>query len=281
MGQIVVGMDGSEGAVAALRWAVKEAERRGARLLAVRAWSYLDQQQPFDPAYGQDDADIAHRDVVVAALGEDGAADVETRAVCDLPASALLTESAGADLLVVGARGLGGFGGLLLGSVSQQCLHHAKVPVAVVRPERDDDGPERVVVGVDGSENAQRALDWAVEEGRLRKAEVEAVHAWSAALLTGNPYAPAYDPNELEAAAREVLDTAIDKVDASALAVPIRRTLAPGTPSRAIVEAAADADLVVVGSRGISRLRSLVLGSVSQQVVSHAPCTVVVLPVAA
>jgi nucleotide-binding universal stress UspA family protein len=75
-------------------------------------------------------------------------------------------------LLVVGARGLGGFRRLLLGSVSEQCLHHASYPVAVVRtspaPAGADASP-RVVVGVDGSAASQRALVWAVDEARARQ----------------------------------------------------------------------------------------------------------------
>jgi hypothetical protein len=80
-------------------------------------------------------------------------------AVCGSPADELLRESAGADLVVIGARGMGGFKGLLLGSVSRAVLHGAAAPVAVVRMgASDSDGP--IAVGVDGSATARRASDW-------------------------------------------------------------------------------------------------------------------------
>jgi nucleotide-binding universal stress UspA family protein len=138
MGLIVVGVDESAGAAAALRWAMTEAEARGWSPRAVLAWGYLDQHhatpgQSFDPAYGEADAQAALDAIVAEVVGSARAATVDRKLVNDLPARALLDASEGADLLVVGARGLGGFRGLLLGSVSQQCLHHATCSVAVVR----------------------------------------------------------------------------------------------------------------------------------------------------
>ena len=137
-GLVVVGVDGSAGAQGALRWAAEEARIRTARLRVVHAWSYLDQPSGgFDPGYGEEDA---HRlvDQSIDRLGDatDGI-DIERVPVCDLPARGLLDAADGADLLVVGARGVGGFGGLLLGSVSQQVAHHAPCPVVIVPDGRD------------------------------------------------------------------------------------------------------------------------------------------------
>ena len=137
---VVVGIDGSDGSLRALRWAAEEARLRGARLRVVLAWSYLDQpgKGEFDPSYGEDDARRTV-DEAVAALGADGEGiDIEPVVVNDLPARGLL-EAAGPDpdLLVVGARGRGGFKGLLLGSVSQQVAQHASCPVVIV-PEKGD-----------------------------------------------------------------------------------------------------------------------------------------------
>ena len=132
-GVVVVGVDGSDGARRALQWAAEEARLRGARLRAVHVWSYLDQAgEAFDPTYGEDDA-RQFLDEVVAGLGDDaGGLDIERMAVCDLPARGLLDSAGDADLLVVGARGMGGFRGLLLGSVSQQVAQHAPCPVVIV-----------------------------------------------------------------------------------------------------------------------------------------------------
>ncbi|MGH9048543.1 MAG: universal stress protein [Acidimicrobiia bacterium] len=130
---VTVGVDASEGSVRALRWALREARLRGARLRAVLAWSYLDQPKgSFDPAYGEDDARGQLDEALALVAG--GADDVEIDPVLvnDLPARALLAAARDADLLVVGSRGLGGFKGLLLGSVSQQVVQHAPCPVVVV-----------------------------------------------------------------------------------------------------------------------------------------------------
>lgn len=135
---VVVGVDGSEQARRALTWAAEEAKLRGARLRVVHVWSYLAQTgEAFDPTYGDDDARRLLQEAV-AGLGD--GVDIELTAVCDLPARGLLDSSQDADLLVVGARGMGGFGGLLLGSVSQQVAQHGPCPVVIV-PQPKDPAP--------------------------------------------------------------------------------------------------------------------------------------------
>ena len=137
-GVVVVGVDGSEGAGAALTWAADEAKLRGTRLRAVHVWSYLDQAgEAFDPTYGEDDA-LRLLQQAVAGLGGD--VDLELKTVCDLPARGLLDSAQDADLLVVGARGMGGFQGLLLGSASQQVAQHAPCPVVIV-PRQEESPP--------------------------------------------------------------------------------------------------------------------------------------------
>lgn len=132
-GIVVVGVDGSEGSQRALRWAAEEAGVRGAGLRVVYVWSYLNQTgKTFDPTYGEDDARRLLDEAVAAAGIPAGGIDVERKIVCDLPARGLLDSVADADLLVVGARGIGGFRGLLLGSVSQQVAQHAPCPVVIV-----------------------------------------------------------------------------------------------------------------------------------------------------
>lgn len=137
-GVVVVGVDGSQEAQLALTWAAEEAKLRGARLRVVHVWSYLAQSgEAFDPAYGDNDARRLLQESV-AGLGDE--VDVELAPVCDLPARGLLDSAQDADLLVVGARGMGGFRGLLLGSVSQQVAQHSLCPVVIV-PQRDDSPP--------------------------------------------------------------------------------------------------------------------------------------------
>ena len=137
--RIVVGVDGSEPAARALRWALAEARLRGSSVRVVHAWEY--------PYVGGGLAGIpipggmtegiaegaAHTlDRAVADQSTDGV-DVERTLVRGPAVQALLDAAEGADLLVVGSRGHGGFAGLLLGSVSQQCAHHASCPVVIVR----------------------------------------------------------------------------------------------------------------------------------------------------
>lgn len=139
---VVVGVDGSEHSRAALRWAAGEAALRGARLKIVCAWSY-----PYVAAAGaltpvladwegqRGDAQVALESAVAeVAAGHEGL-EVETVVVAGAAARVLLDAAEGADLLVVGSRGHGGFAGLLLGSVGQQCVSHAPCPVVVVRGE--------------------------------------------------------------------------------------------------------------------------------------------------
>jgi nucleotide-binding universal stress UspA family protein len=288
MGRIVVGVDESPGAAAALRWAVHEAEVRGWSVTAVLAWGLLDQHHgtvgvPFDPAYGETHASAALQSIVATAVGAPAAATITLTVVNDLPAAALLHASDGADLLVVGARGLGPMRRLLLGSVSQACLHHAACPLAIIRASGTDvgEGIRRVVVGIDGSATAAHALDWALEAGRLHHATVEVVHAWSFPYGVGNPFGSVvFDTAPVEVAARRTLDVAVEAADTSGLPAPVTRTLAVGSPAGVILAAAEDADLVVVGARGLGGFKGLVLGSVSHHIAHHATCPVVILPAA-
>jgi nucleotide-binding universal stress UspA family protein len=140
MARIVVGVDGSEESKAALRWAVGEARLRGASVRAVYAWSlpYVAAAPGLVVPQG-DVADFRRDgeemlDALVAEVGNAGV-DVERVAVEGGPAHVLVEAAEGADLLVVGSRGHGGFAGLLLGSVSQQVAHHAPCPVVIVRGE--------------------------------------------------------------------------------------------------------------------------------------------------
>jgi nucleotide-binding universal stress UspA family protein len=282
MTEIVIGIDGSPGSAVALRWAVREAEFRQAKVTALLAWGLLDQHhatgEEFDPAYDSRDAAEALAAVVAAAV-PDVAGTITEQVVCDLPARALIDASETADLVVVGARGLGGFRRLLLGSVSEQVLHHARCPVAVVREVAEGTRArtaERVVVGVDGSEDARRALRWALDEGRGRGATVHVVHAWAPPFVDISGLLPVSGDADVQRAAEQVLQDMVAAADTTGVAV--EAVAVPGPPSAAILEAAAGADLVVVGSRGRGGFAGLLLGSVGRQVAAHAPCPVVVVP---
>jgi nucleotide-binding universal stress UspA family protein len=155
------------------------------------------------------------------------------------------------------------------------------------RPAADLDEPatRRIVVGVDGSAASVRALRWAVAQARTWRAEVEAVHAWTVPDMGADPLAQALaDPEELEAQARRELclvidgDNGADGAGDAGLAVPVSRILVRDDPANAILEAGRDADLLVVGSRGLGVDGEADLGPVGDRVVREARCPVVVVP---
>ncbi|MEU1283521.1 universal stress protein [Kitasatospora sp. NPDC005856] len=142
-GRIVVGVDGSESSERALRWAVRQAELTGGEVVAVIAWEYPTYHgaRGWFPPGVTDEAALESRArqeadrAVRQAVGEDPPVEVRTEARYGSPAGSLVEAARGADLLVVGSRGLGGFAGMLIGSVAQHCTRHATVPVVVVRDE--------------------------------------------------------------------------------------------------------------------------------------------------
>jgi nucleotide-binding universal stress UspA family protein len=134
----------------------------------------------------------------------------------------------------------------------------------------------RVVVGVDGSEHAARALTRAVEEARLRGAVLDVVHAVPGPVMFADPVlAPPPSPERLREAGAKLVEQALTGVDIEGLETA--RVVAVGHTSRVLCDVAADADLLVVGSRGYGGFRGLLVGSVTHQVVAHAPCPVLVV----
>ena len=135
----------------------------------------------------------------------------------------------------------------------------------------------RIVVGVDGSDTSKAALAWAIRQGTLTGASVEAVIAWELPVNYGTP-APLMPPRtDLEKAAREVIALAIADVSSPDEQVTIRGKVVEGNAPRVLLDASAGADLLVVGSRGHGGFVEALLGSVGQHCVHHATCPVVVI----
>ena len=147
-----------------------------------------------------------------------------------------------------------------------------------------------VVVGVDGSAGSAEALRWALAEARLRKSPLRAVHAWMFGYVGGTVDGypslggslDAYgslgiDPGDLHRAAEDLLDRALADAGTDTAGVEIERQVVQGSAAEALVTAVGKDDLLVVGSRGHGGFAELLLGSVSQQCVHHAPCPVVVV----
>jgi nucleotide-binding universal stress UspA family protein len=137
----------------------------------------------------------------------------------------------------------------------------------------------KIVVGVDASEGSRAALRWAFDEARLRACPLDVVTVWQYPVLTTLPAFGALPPiedlsTEAETSLTQVLT---EEGVASTDAVAVSTVVAEGAAAAALLEAATDADLLVVGSRGHGGFTGMLLGSVSQHVVSHAPCPVVVV----
>jgi nucleotide-binding universal stress UspA family protein len=136
-----------------------------------------------------------------------------------------------------------------------------------------------IVVGVDGSSESKAALRWALDEARLRGATLRVVRAWTTPLVYEGAFIPpdALDTDALQQEAAEALDELIGQASGAETPVSVERLVVQGAPARVLVEAAEQADLLVVGSRGHGGFAGLLLGSVSQQCAHHAPCPVVII----
>ncbi len=277
--RIVVGVDGSKGADSALVWAAVQAQRTGATLEIHAASgpesviSSSGERAERLERILQHAAEHARRvapDIVTTMKAYDG-----------LPSADLIGASQSAGLLVVGSRGRGGFRGLLLGSVSRQCVHRAGCPVVVVRPAEEHATPVptrptgRIVVGVDGMPSSLAALDWAAREAALCSGTVEAVTTWELPNFSGAPVViPAgYDPG---ADAQKMLEDAVATARSAHPDVVFSTTVVQGHPAASLMELARGADMLAVGSRGHGDFADLVLGSVSEHCVVHATCPVLV-----
>ena len=283
---VVAGVDGSEGALAAVGWAAAEAARRRLPLRLVAAHTWPAGGLVGDPGLGVDPR-VVLRDMVLghlaaaAATASAAAAGlaVEQVEVDGDPAAVLAGESERAELVVLGDRGLGGFTGLLLGSVADALSARAACPVVVVRGVETDPAvprPEPVVVGVDGSPGSTAALAFAVEAAVLRSVPLVAVHAWRD-VLVDTTMAPLVDWDAVESDEREVLAERLAGIRTTYPDLVVRRLVVRDRPARALVDESRSAQLVVVGSRGRGGVQGLLLGSVSQQLLHHAHCPVAVV----
>jgi nucleotide-binding universal stress UspA family protein len=283
---VVAGVDGSECGLQAVRWAAAEASQRQLPLRLVAAHAWPSGGLVGDPGLGVDYRTVL-RDVVLGHLATAAAdarqvapeLDIEQVEVTGYPVPVLLGESAQAEIVVLGDRGLGGFTGLLIGSVAVEVTAHASCPVIVVRgsePDRTVPRPEPVVVGVDGSPTSEAATAFAFEAASLRRVPLVAVHVWRDVLVDAT-MAPLLDWDVIDSDEREVLAERLAGWTEKYPDVPVRRLVARDRPARALVEESGRAQLVVVGSRGRGGFHGLLLGSVSQALLHHAHCPVAVV----
>ncbi|HEU5148902.1 MAG TPA: universal stress protein [Iamia sp.] len=282
---VVVGVDGSDPSRRAARWAAVEAAARGTTLRLVSAWqapvltTWATLATPgVDPTVFERSARETLDEVVRelrAAFG-DGAPELAAETVEGLPRDVLLGAARGEALLVVGTRGRGGLARAVLGSVSAACAHHTPVPLAVIGEGAPDPGSGDLVVGFDGSPGAEAALRWAVVDARATGAAVRVVHGWAARV--GEPDGIPPDGTvvgDLTAAVERAVADALAGLDA----LPrITVQVVPRAAAPALVAGAEGAGALVVGTRGHGGFVGLLLGSVSQACLHHAPGPVVIVP---
>jgi len=277
---IVVGIDGSEHARHALKWAADEANRRHALLKIV--FARIEEPGHVPTWYQPGSSDCSPAEAVI----DDAYGLVATRHPSVVaraetvewpPAMVLTTASRSADLVVVGARGHGGFDELLLGSVSDQCVQYAHCPVVVVHADPDAlplrAAEPRIVVGIDGSLGSSRALKWALEEAQLRSASVEVVYAWQYPPIGGFVLGPV---NGYEVAAEEIVHAATGYASHHCPDVPFISLMRFEAAVPALLDASRHAELLVIGSKGHGGFQHALLGSVAHQCARHATCAVVV-----
>lgn len=275
--QWVVGVDGSEGSLHALRWALAHVSGRSVSVTAVQCWQVLDGGIG-DPGESEQRRQIESQLRRLRTSLEPDNPVLQVEAVKGHPVQVLLDRAERADLLIVGSRGLSGLKSLVLGSVSLHCATHSKVPVAIIRPEAPLDGAlTDIVVGVDGSANSGVALQWALGFAR-ETSDVHALRVWES-----RPSEASSDDAFFEALLAKLQaddNGALEEVllGSEPGAPLVRRSFHYASAADALIERGAEADLLVVGSRGRGPVASAVLGSVSNDVVRRAKCPVVVVP---
>jgi nucleotide-binding universal stress UspA family protein len=289
-GRVVVAYDGSESAQAAVRWASSEAARRNVGLTLLHSImppitsSSFGASLPAPLDILQELKEAADREMADVASALDVPRGTVSSVEIGSPSSVIVEASMDAALVVMGSRGRGGFSGLLLGSVSDQVAGHTRCPVVIVRAESATNGSagsSNIVVGVDGSPTGQAALRFACETARTNQWSVTAVHAWQTPnyellVVAGTPERPRIP--ELNEAEVRLSSEALAGVREEFPEVTINEHVENADPSSAILSAAQDAALIVVGSRGRGSFTGALLGSVSRSVLHRAHVPVAIVP---
>jgi nucleotide-binding universal stress UspA family protein len=267
---IVAGYDGSPGSDEALRWAAREARARGTALTICLVWAPDELALPGDGRL-RDRARQRGEEILAHAARLAGSDLAEVRTVmAEGPPARLLCELSGtAEMVVVGSSGHDRLAGSLLGPVSWQVACQGQGRIVVVRgqwrPVNQTPGP--VVAGVDGSPPSQEALTFAFEEAQLRSVPVSALCALADA------------PSKLGGMGHmedgfSHLMTSSEKKHPE---VTVLRQVTCGSPRSALLTAAGEAQLLVLGARGLGGVEDMSLGSVAVALLHHAPCPVAVI----
>ncbi|MCX4092440.1 universal stress protein [Nocardia sp. alder85J] len=282
---IIVGIDGSAMSHRAAAWAAADAALYGCRLHLVHsvagpsglgpgvAWAGID----YGWVHAEAERVLAEATEIVRAAVPDDGPTITMEITLQHTVTDLVELSKSARLVVVGDRGLGAVGRGLLGSVSSAVLHHAHCPVAIVHSATATDTQPAdlpVVVGVDGTANSVPALEIAFEEASRRKVGLTAVHAWSdlsAGLEVSITGWDAIHDSEAAVLAETMAGWTQRYPD-----VAVHRILARNSPTRALLDAADHAQLVVVGSHGRGGFTGMLIGSTSNSLAHAVPGPIIV-----
>jgi len=282
---IVVGVDTSGRTDAWLEWAVREARARRAPLRLVCGYDfvvpfanlsvYLDLRK-LDVDHAKRIAERALNEAELKAAELDPGVEVSVEAIDGEAVPTLLAESLQAQTVVLGSRRLGAAGSIVLGSVSTAVAARAACPAVVVRGAVAADQAQPVVVGVDGTRGSETVLEYAFGYASAHGAPLHAVLCWQPNLLAPLVTMPAGEANDgVKAWLSEALAGWREKFPD----VAVTSAVVENHPTAGLTEAAAAAQLLVVGSVGRHALAGTLLGSVSQGVLHHAECPVAVVPV--
>ncbi|MEW2592682.1 universal stress protein [Micromonospora aurantiaca] len=265
---VVVGVDGSEPAIRAVRLAAREARLRNRPLRVVHGFIWPLLRVPVSAPPGsppgaglRNQAEQLVTDAVAVAEAESPGLRITGEIIDGEAAAVLLGESPTAALVVLGDRGLGGFAALVIGSVAVQVASYADCPVLIARGTAHDGGP--VVAGVDGSTLSRAAVEFAAQAASARGAALRVVHA---------------RPRGRDDAEEErVLTEALAGIGERWPDLPVHAEAVRAKPVTALTAASAEAQLVVVGRQGRGELGGLLLGSVSQGILHRSACPVAVV----
>jgi nucleotide-binding universal stress UspA family protein len=272
----------------AAHWAAREAVARGLSLVLAHAFTppiggfsdgYISSVGADVITTMQESADASLLEMVAALIAENPNLDVQHKVLVASPSAALIEASADASLLVVGSRGLGGFRGLILGSVGVQVATHAHCPTVVLRGESSP-AADCVVVGIDNSPLSAPALEFAFDFASRHGLRLLAVHAWDVAprdVLGTTATVPVSNLQELGETEERMASESLAGFRSIYPDVEVEEHLIKGNSAKAIVEVSKTAALIVVGSRGRGELAGAVLGSVSQSVLHKAKIPVAVV----
>ena len=275
---VVAGVDGSEESMHAAEWAAQEAQRHSAPLRLVSAVAMPPRMRAHDPGprtvADELCGESAHAlsEAVSRATEVSARLPIEASLLIGPPALAVTDSGAGALMLVVGARGAGGFAAMLLGSVSRYAAMHASCPVIVVREEAASAAHLEVVVGIRDPQDTA-TLAFAFEEADLRGATLVVVHSWNG--LPAATWRPA-DPAQLAAEADRNLTEALGPWRDKYPAVPVRPDVVHDHPARVLACYSSRADLVVIGRHGGGV--GPAVGGIQHAVLSHARGPVAIVP---